>query len=177
MMPFFKKLRAKAGNFKASSKREYKTLHSDTDALLTQVATVSGSSCSKSSNPPSFDPSETKWIVARSTNAAFQEAWDMHWQELTEEERIAWSRDRAEISPLKVQKTVESLDKSHKERAITRQWADKTLRFLRAVETLMAGAAIGIQQYPDVSSIVVGVIRVIVNVRFTLPSIVLFKLY
>ncbi|KAL1969964.1 hypothetical protein VTN77DRAFT_7474 [Rasamsonia byssochlamydoides] len=148
-MSFFKKLRAKAGNFKPSSKGEYKAIHSGNDALSRQ---------------PIFDPSETKSIVARSTNAAFQEAWDMHWQELTQEERIAWSRDREKISPLKVQKTIESLDKSHKERSITRQCAEKTLRFLRAVETLMAGAAIGIQQYPDVSSIVMGVIRVIINV-------------
>jgi hypothetical protein len=156
MMHLFRKLRAKAGDFKPSSKGEDKAICSDSNPSI--ATTSHGSSASR-----------TNWIVARSTNAAFQEAWEMHRRELTEEEKMAWSFQRAEdISPLKIEKAIEDLDKSHKERSITRKCADQTLRFLSAVDTLMAGVLIGIQQYPEVSSIVSGVVRVIINVRYCL---------
>lgn len=102
------------------------------------------------------------YIIEKSTNAAFQEAWKQHWEKLSDDEKIAWSFQG--VHPLEVQNTIEEMDKLHLEQSATRKIASPTLQFLRAVETVMAGATIGIQAYPDVSSIVVGVIRVIINV-------------
>lgn len=105
-------------------------------------------------------------VIAKSTNPAFQEAWKQHWMGLDESERKDWSFQGA-YSPLKVQKTIEDMDKLHRQETASRKIAGPALRFLRAIETVMAGATIGIQAYPDVSSIVVGVIRVVINVRIS----------
>lgn len=108
-------------------------------------------------------PQDTEQIIANSTNAAFQEAWQMHWKELNESEKIAWSFQEVR-SPLKIHQTINDMDKYHRDKSVTRKWQERTLRFLRAIETLMAGATIGIQAYPDVSSIVIGIFRIIINV-------------
>lgn len=117
--------------------------------------------------PPAYtsdwSPEQTEQVIAETTNAAFIEAWRMHWIDLDESERVEWSF-REVKSPLKVQKTIEDMDKLHREHSISRKIAAKTLRFLQALETLMSGVAIGIQSYPDVSAIVVGVVRVVINV-------------
>lgn len=114
---------------------------------------------------PSSDigPEQMGFVIAKSTNPAFQEAWKQHWMGLDESEKNDWSFQGAH-SPLKVQKTIEDMDKLHHQETASRRIAGPTLRFLRAIETVMAGATIGIQAYPDVSSIVVGVIRVVINV-------------
>ncbi|KAH8691320.1 hypothetical protein BGW36DRAFT_388130 [Talaromyces proteolyticus] len=108
-------------------------------------------------------PEQTEQIIACSTNAAFAEAWKMHWEDLSESEKLAWSFQEFK-SPLKVQITTEDLNKTHLEQSVARKCADGVLKFLRAIETLMAGVTIGIQAYPDVSSIVIGVVRIIINV-------------
>ncbi|EED20611.1 conserved hypothetical protein [Talaromyces stipitatus ATCC 10500] len=108
-------------------------------------------------------PEQMGIVIAKSTNSAFQEAWGKHWAELDASEKRVWSF-QGDYSPLKVQKTIENMDKEHRQQTTSRRIAGPVLRFLRAVETVMAGVTIGIQAYPDVSSIVVGVIRVIINV-------------
>jgi predicted ATPase with chaperone activity len=117
--------------------------------------------------PPAYtsdwSPEHTEQVIAETTNPAFLEAWRMHWMDLDESEKLEWSF-RDVRSPLKVQKTIEDMDKLHQEHSISRKIAAKTLRFLQALETLMAGVSIGIQAYPDVSALVVGAIRVVINV-------------
>jgi hypothetical protein len=118
-------------------------------------------------SPPAYSklgPQGTEQIITNSTNAAFQEAWQMHWKELSESEKLAWSFQEVR-SPLKVHKTIDDMDKYHRDQSVARKCAEGTLRFLRAIETLMAGVTIGMQAYPDVSSIVVGIVRVVINVR------------
>jgi hypothetical protein len=117
--------------------------------------------------PPDYStlgPRDTEQLISNSTNAAFQEAWQMHWKELSESEKLAWSFQEVK-SPLKVHKTIDDMDKYHRDQSVSRKCAEGTLRFLRAIETLMAGVTIGMQAYPDVSSIVVGILRVVINVR------------
>jgi hypothetical protein len=112
---------------------------------------------------PISDFAETKRIIACTTNAAFQEAWDTHWESLDLREKAAWSHVD-NMGPLNVRTIVQDWDRGHKQQSFSRRIADKTLKFLRSIETLMAGAAIGIQSYPEVSAIVIGVVRVIINV-------------
>ncbi|QKX60625.1 uncharacterized protein TRUGW13939_07771 [Talaromyces rugulosus] len=117
-------------------------------------------------SPPVYSklgPQDTEQIITNSTNAAFQEAWKMHWKELSESEKLAWSFQEVR-SPLKVHKTIDDMDKYHRDQSVARKCAEGTLRFLRAIETLMAGVTIGMQAYPDVSSIVVGIVRVVINI-------------
>ncbi|KAE8549969.1 hypothetical protein EYB25_008494 [Talaromyces marneffei] len=108
-------------------------------------------------------PEQMGFVIANSTNPAFQEAWKQHWMGLDDSERAAWSF-QGHNSPLKMQRTIEDMDKLHLQETASRRIAGPTLRFLRAIETVMAGATIGIQAYPDVSSIIVGIIRVVINV-------------
>lgn len=112
---------------------------------------------------PDCKPEQTGQVIAETTNAAFLEAWRIHWMDLDESEMVEWSF-RDVKSPLKVQKTIEDMDKLHRQNSVSRKIAAKSLRFLQALETLMSGAAIGIQSYPDVSAIVVGIVRVVINV-------------
>jgi hypothetical protein len=113
--------------------------------------------------PPDWNPEQTEQVIAKTTNAAFLEAWRMHWMDLDESEKVEWSFQEVK-SPLKVQKTIEDMDKLHREHSTSRKIAAKTLRFFEALETLMSGVAIGIQSNPEVSAIVVGVLRVVINV-------------
>lgn len=103
--------------------------------------------------------------VARSTNAAFQEAWEKHWMKLSKKEQKEWSF-KGPHSALEVQKTAANLDELHREKSNSRQITGPALKLLRAIETVMAGATIGVQAFPNISSIVVAVARVIINVRF-----------
>ena len=116
---------------------------------------------------PDIGPEQMGIVVANSTNPAFQEAWNQHWMGLDKSEWNDWSFKRVP-APLQLQRTIEDMDKLHRQETSSRRVADPMLRFLRAIETVMAGATIGIQAYPDVSSIVVGVIRVVINVRISL---------
>lgn len=68
-------------------------------------------------------------------------------------------------SPIKVHQILDDLNKQHEALSVSRRIANRSLRFLQAVETLMAGAVISVNSYPDVSAVVIGVIRVILNVR------------
>lgn len=130
--------------------------------------TLANQNVKSTENVPSssIGPEQMGSVIAKSTNPAFQEAWKQHWMGLDESERKDWSFQGA-YSPLKVQKTIEDMDKLHRQETASRKIAGPALRFLRAIETVMAGATIGIQAYPDVSSIVVGVIRVVINVRIS----------
>jgi hypothetical protein len=141
-MSFLKRLRSK--------KRESRSYDLPTGSRIEPAVTIS-------------EISETEKIVACTTNEAFREAWTIHFENLSAQEKAIWCFKET-VTPLRVQKTVENWDKQHKERSVTRRIAEKTLRFLRALENLMAGAVIGIQQYPDVSSIIIGVLRVVINV-------------
>lgn len=113
--------------------------------------------------------SKLERIVACTSNAAFQEAWQRHWECLTEKEKVAWASIEL-MSPTKVHQILDDLNKQHEAHSVSRKVAHRSLRFLYAVETLMAGAVISAQSYPDVSSIVIGVIRVILNVRRAFPN-------
>lgn len=117
--------------------------------------------------PDQIGPDQMEVVIAKSTNPAFQEAWKQHWAGLDESEKVAWSF-QGNDSPLKVQETTEDLDQQHRQETASRRVAPSTLRFLKAIETVMAGATIGIQAYPDVSSIVMGIIRVVINVCISL---------
>lgn len=113
--------------------------------------------------PPLYSgPKQTVDIIEKSTSPAFQEAWKQHWKDLSDEEKAAWSFE----TPLQVQKTTEEMDKLHREHSIARRIASRALLFLQVVNSLMDGATIGIQAQPEVSSIVLGVIRVVINVCF-----------
>ncbi|OKL57097.1 hypothetical protein UA08_07557 [Talaromyces atroroseus] len=105
---------------------------------------------------------QTGAIIEKSKNAAFQEAWKQHWNDLSENERKAWSFQDVRSS-LQVHQAIEDIDKLHREQSVARRIADRTLSFLQVVESLMAGATIGIQAYPEVSSIVFGVIRLVID--------------
>lgn len=72
-------------------------------------------------------------------------------------------------SPLEVPKTLEELNDSHRELTLTRRIADRTLKFLRVIDMLMGGVTLAVQAHPEVSSIVVGVIRVVIDVRYYFP--------
>lgn len=122
---------------------------------------------SSEDSPPKYSalgPLDTEQIIVNSTNAAFQEAWQIHWKELSENEKLAWSFQQVK-SPLKVHQTIDDMDKYHRDQSVARKCADGALRFLRAIETLMAGVTIGVQAYPDVSSIVIGIVRIVINVQ------------
>ena len=115
------------------------------------------------SSPSKVGLEDTGSIIKRSTNSAFQEAWKQHWNDLSEHERNAWSFQDVQ-APLQVQKTMEDVDKLHREQSVARRIGDRTLTFLQVVDSVMAGASFAIEAAPQVTSIVVGVIRIVIGV-------------
>lgn len=101
--------------------------------------------------------------VAVVKNAAFQEAWENHLKELTEEEmKSVWSSGNPHISLEKIHEQTRNLDTKHTT-TLSRKMIGPTLQFLRAFETLLSGATIA-GQSSAIASIVMGVLRTIVIV-------------
>jgi hypothetical protein len=59
---------------------------------------------------------------------------------------------------------VSEFDSAHNGKATCRRCAEPVTRFLRIIEQFMQGVAIGIQSYPEISSLVVGAVRIVIDV-------------
>ena len=60
---------------------------------------------------------------------------------------------------------VSDFDNAHYDKSMSRRCAEAVARFLRVIDQLMGGVAIAIQSNPDISALVVGAVRVVIDVR------------
>jgi len=114
-------------------------------------------------------PERMQNVIETCTSPAFQEAWRKHWDDLSDSEKGLWS-DQHTQTPLQIEETMKKLDKNHMDESLLRKISDRTLSFLQIVDLLMRGATVAVQGAPSVSSMVLGVFRVVIDVRcFPLP--------
>jgi hypothetical protein len=117
-------------------------------------------------------PDRMQNVIKTCTSPAFQEAWRKHWDDLSASEQGAWSRQYPQSqTPLQLQKKMREMDKNHLDDSLLRKISDRTLNFLQVVDLLMRGATVAVQGAPNVGSVVLGVFRVVIDVRyFSLPK-------
>lgn len=109
-------------------------------------------------------PERMQNVIETCTNPAFQEAWRKHWDDLSESEKGLWSHQHTQ-TPLQIEETMKKLDKNHLDESLLRKISDRTLSFLQVVDLLMRGATVAVQGAPSVGSVVLGVFRVVIDVR------------
>jgi hypothetical protein len=99
-----------------------------------------------------------------SPNPAFLAAIQKHLDKLAEVERQAFLQANTTITPDSLLKRIGSLDKQHASTSSFRPHAEKIARFLSLLDRLLGGVTIAIQANPDISSIAVGGIKLIVDI-------------
>ena len=97
-------------------------------------------------------------------NVALDRALQQHLEKLDQAERVAFENAYQNISIEDLFKRVSEFDDAHNGKAMCRRCAEPATRFLRIVEQFMKGVAIGIQSYPEISSLVVGAVRIVIDV-------------
>ena len=116
---------------------------------------------------PNIDPERMKCFIQTCTSPAFQEAWWKHWNDLSESERGAWSRQYGQSqAPLQLAQRMRELDQKNLDESLLRKISDRTLGFLQVVDLLMRGATVAVQGAPSIGSVVLGVVRVVIDVRY-----------
>lgn len=85
-------------------------------------------------------------------------------QKLDPLERTAFNAAYRDILPETLLSTVRRFDDEHKKEARFRQCAGSISRVLHVMEQFMNGVAIGIQSNPEISSLVVGAVRIVIDV-------------
>ena len=86
-------------------------------------------------------------------------------ERLDQTEKVAFEKAYHNISIEELFTKVREFDNAHNKKATCRRCAEPVTRFLRTMEQFMRGIAIGIQSYPEVSSLVVGAVRIMIDVR------------
>lgn len=123
------------------------------------------------SSPPSPSVSPTPAPVAQGSaaitgatgNWALKTAIERHIQQLPEAEKDAFRKAGTAITEDNLLSRVEDWDEAHKRESSFRPRAPALSKFLTFLERFMGGVAIGAQSNPDISSIVVGAVRVVID--------------
>lgn len=102
--------------------------------------------------------------TASTSNEAFSLALERHKLNLTEEERKAFSPQNV-ISPEMLLHEVGEFDRQHKQDSTSRKCAEQVKGFLDAVDGYLKVLGICIQHSPEISALVVGGLRLVVDVR------------
>jgi hypothetical protein len=97
-------------------------------------------------------------------NPAFLAAIQKHIDKLSEAEKQAFRQANAIISPDSLLERIRTLDTQHASMSSFRPHAEKIAKFLSLLDRLLGGISIAIQANPDISSIAVGGVKLIVDI-------------
>jgi ankyrin repeat domain-containing protein 50 len=101
------------------------------------------------------------------SNRALQLAIERHLDALPEADKEAFRQASKQIANENLLSLVKAYDEDHKQVSQFRPHAEALSRFLGVLDRFMAGVAIGIQANPDVSSIAVGAMRIVINLALS----------
>jgi hypothetical protein len=96
-------------------------------------------------------------------NDALQLAIERHLDSLPEPDKRAFRDASQRMTDTSLLDKVRGYDRDHKAQSHFRPRTDSVARFLGVLNRFMAGVALGIQANPDISSIVVGAVRVVID--------------
>lgn len=99
----------------------------------------------------------------RAKNDALQSAIERYLDSLPEPEKLVFRDASQSMSDANLLEKVRGYDRDDKAQSQFRRHTDSVARFLGVLNRFMAGVAIGIQANPDISSIVVGAMRVVIT--------------
>lgn len=102
--------------------------------------------------------------VGASANSALTKAIKKHLDELPEKEKDTFRDASAHLTTGNLLAKLENYDRDHAAQSGFRARAGDIARFLSLLDRFMGGIAIGIQASPDISSLVVGGVRVVIDI-------------
>jgi hypothetical protein len=124
-------------------------------------------------SPPSPSPpsptASSGGAPATSQNLVLEKALVIHLQKLPEAEKAAFAQASRTLDEQTLLSDVREYDVAHKSISSFRTHAERLSKFLNLLNRFMGGVAIGIQASPEVSALVVGAIRIVINLalKFT----------
>ena len=105
----------------------------------------------------------TSTTTAAPGNRALELAIERYLCNLTDAEKEAFRKASRSIDETNLLSRVRECDDVHKQSSIFRPQAARLEKFLNLLNRFMGGIAIGIQAYPEISSLVVGAVRIVIN--------------
>lgn len=114
---------------------------------------------------------ELFWLLRTpliSRNAAFADALQQHLLKLSPVESATFRASHQSLTPESILVKVKAYDQAHSRGSASRKCAEKVDKSLRILYQFLASIAIAIQSSPDVSSLIVGGLRFIVDVIISL---------
>lgn len=105
----------------------------------------------------------TSTTTAASENRALKLAIERHLHKITDAEKEAFWEALTKIDEDNLLSRVRAYDNTHKQSSSFRPQAERLSNFLNLLNRFMRGIAIGIQAYPGISSLVVGAVRIVID--------------
>ncbi|PSN60762.1 hypothetical protein BS50DRAFT_639822 [Corynespora cassiicola Philippines] len=126
--------------------------------LLAQPAPIS-----PSSSAPSLLVSNINTVAIKSRTPAFEKALAIHLDKIPEVERAAFAHASGTIDEQNLLSGVRAYDELHKNDSSFRAHAERLSKFLGLLSRFMGGVAMGLQATPEVASLVVGAVRIVID--------------
>lgn len=123
------------------------------------------------SSPPSPPVSSTDLSVATTSRSqVLEKALARTLEKLPQAEKAAFAQASKAIDERTLLSSVHAHDAAHKDDSSFRPHAERLSKFLGLLDRFMGGVAIGIQASPEISSLVVGSVRVVIDLalKFTM---------
>jgi hypothetical protein len=140
---------------------------SRTQYPLPQPRAPTASAPSAHAPAPSTSPATSPHVVPTSANQSRNAALDLAIQryldKLPELQKAAFRTASQSIDETKLLAEVRKHDNQHAQDSTLRRRAESISKLLRLLDRLMGGVAIGIQANPDLSAIIVGGVRVVID--------------
>lgn len=108
-------------------------------------------------------PPTSTTTISASANAALELAIQRHLDKITDTEREAFREASKTITEGNLLSKARACDDAHKQSSSFRPQTARLSKFLNLLNRFMGGIAIGIQAYPEISSLVVGAVRIVID--------------
>jgi hypothetical protein len=141
-------------------------LNSTVDPVPSAHASSSVVSRPTSHQPPLGGPTTSSPATSSgpAANPAFLAAIQKHIDKLPGAEKQAFRQANATISPDSLLERIRTMDTQHVSKSSFRLHAEKISKFLSLLDRLLGGISVAIQANPDISSIAVGGVKLIVDI-------------
>ena len=108
--------------------------------------------------------------TATSSNPALELAIQRFVQKIPEAEKDAFREASKTIDEGNLLSRARACDETHKQNSSFRPQAKYISKFLNFLNRFMGGVAIGIQAYPEISSLVVGAVRIVIDLAISFTT-------
>jgi hypothetical protein len=126
---------------------------------------LQASSSAVQQTTPSVTPSalSRQSLQGTSVNGALRLAIQRHLDKITDAEKEAFREASKSIDEENLLSKARACDDAHKQRSSFRPQAERLAKLLNLLDRFMGGIAIGIQAHPEISSLVVGAVRIVID--------------